>query len=104
VVLARLAEVDRERHHFRLVGVLDPLQHHAGVEATRVEQQHPIHLGRVCLIACGRTLLRRISARHSVPSPPPSVPSSSVGNSSSSKICPSSAASASSISCSSSSS
>ena len=39
VVLARLAEVDREADDLGLVGVLDPLQHHAGVEAAGVEQQ-----------------------------------------------------------------
>ncbi len=41
VVLPRLAEVDGERDDLGLVLVLDPLQHHARVEAARVEQQHP---------------------------------------------------------------
>jgi hypothetical protein len=41
VVLARLPEVHRERDDLRLVLVLDPLEHHARVQAARVEQQHP---------------------------------------------------------------
>jgi hypothetical protein len=40
VVLARLAEVDGEGHDLGLVLVLDPLEHHARVQAARVEQQH----------------------------------------------------------------
>ena len=40
VVLARLAEVDGERDDLGLVLVLDPLEHHARVQAARVEQQH----------------------------------------------------------------
>ena len=39
VVLARLAEVDRERHDLGLVLVLDPLEHHARVEAAGVQEQ-----------------------------------------------------------------
>ena len=46
-----------------LVGVLDPLQHHAGVEAAGVEQQDPPHLGGVGLVAGGAGGLR--SARPS---------------------------------------
>ena len=44
VVLARLAEVDRERDDLGLVLVLDPLEHHARVEAAAVEQQHAADL------------------------------------------------------------
>ena len=59
VVLAGLAEVDGEADHLGLVGVLDPLQHHAGVEPARVEQQDAPHLGGVGLVGgrayvCGR--------------------------------------------------
>ena len=39
VVLARLAQVERERDHLGAVLVLDPLEHHARVEAAAVEQQ-----------------------------------------------------------------
>jgi hypothetical protein len=44
VVLAGLAEVDRERDDLGLVLVLDPLEHHARVQAAAVEQQHPADL------------------------------------------------------------
>ena len=47
VVLARLAEVDRERDDLGLVLVLDPLEHHARVEAARVEEQDAPHLARL---------------------------------------------------------
>ncbi len=53
VVLARLAEVDGEADDLGLVVVLDPLQHHAGVEAARVEQQHAVYRGRVGLVTRG---------------------------------------------------
>jgi hypothetical protein len=39
-VLTGLAEVDGQRDHLGLVLVLDPLEHDAGVQAARVEQQH----------------------------------------------------------------
>ena len=54
VVLARLAEVDGEADDLGLVGVLDPLQHHAGVEPARVEQQDAVDLRGVGLVAGGR--------------------------------------------------
>ena len=44
VVLAGLAEVDGERDDLGLVLVLDPLEHHARVEAAGVEQQHAADL------------------------------------------------------------
>ena len=40
VVLPRLPEVDGQGHDLGLVLVLDPLEHHARVQAARVEQQH----------------------------------------------------------------
>jgi hypothetical protein len=40
VVLPRLPEVHGQRDHLGLVLVLDPLEHHARVQAARVEQQH----------------------------------------------------------------
>ena len=39
-VLARLAEIDRQRHDLGAVALADPAQHHARVEAAAVEQQH----------------------------------------------------------------
>ena len=54
VVLAGLAEVDGEADDLGLVGVLNPLQHHARVEAARVEQQDAVDLGGVGLVAGGR--------------------------------------------------
>ena len=39
VVLARLPEVDGQRDHLGVVLVLDPLEHHARVEATGVQEQ-----------------------------------------------------------------
>ena len=44
VVLAGLAEVDGQADDLGAVGVLDPLEHHAGVEAARVEQQDALDL------------------------------------------------------------
>jgi len=44
VVLARLAEVDRQRDDLRRVLVLDPLQHHGRVQAAGVEQHDAVHL------------------------------------------------------------
>ena len=44
-VLAGLAEVDGEGDDLGPVALLDPLQHHAGVQAARVEQQHAADLG-----------------------------------------------------------
>ena len=49
-VLPRLAEVDGERDDLGAVALLDPLQHHAGIEATGVEQQHAADLRGVCLV------------------------------------------------------
>jgi hypothetical protein len=43
-VVRRLAQVDAEGHDLRVILVLDPLQHHRGVQATRVEQHHAVHL------------------------------------------------------------
>ena len=60
VVLARLAEVDGQADDLGPVGVLDPLQHHAGVEPARVEQQDPLDLGGVGLVAGGRLVVQRI--------------------------------------------
>ena len=48
--LAGLPEVDGERHDFRPVALLDPLQHHAGVQASRVEQEHTSDLLGVGLV------------------------------------------------------
>ena len=53
VVLARLAEVDRQRDDLRLVLVLDPLEHHARVEAARVEQEDLVHLAGLGEVAGG---------------------------------------------------
>jgi hypothetical protein len=50
VVLPRLPEVDRQAHHLRVVGVLDPLQHHARVQAPRVQQQHPLDVLGISLV------------------------------------------------------
>ena len=58
VVLAGLAEVDGQADDLGLVVVLDPLQHHAGVEAARVEQQHAPDLGGVGLVGGGADLSR----------------------------------------------
>ena len=49
-VLARLAEVDRQGDDLGAVALLDPLQHHAGVEAARIEQQHAADLRGVGLV------------------------------------------------------
>ena len=53
VVLAGLAEVDRERDHLGLVLVLDPLEHHGRVEPARVEQQHAPDLAGLGLVRGG---------------------------------------------------
>ena len=53
VVLAGLAEVDGEGDDLGLVLVLDPLEHHARVEAARVEQQHPPDLAGLGLVGGG---------------------------------------------------
>ena len=47
VVLARLAEVDGQRDHLGVVLVLDPLEHHARVQAAGVEQQDAADLFRL---------------------------------------------------------
>ena len=44
VVLAGLAEVDGQRHDLGLVLVLDPLEHHARVQAAGVQQQDAVDL------------------------------------------------------------
>ena len=49
VVLAGLAEVDRQRDDLGRVLVLDPLQHHARVEPAAVEQQDAVDVVRVRL-------------------------------------------------------
>ena len=53
VVLAGLAEVDGQADDLGGVLVLDPLQHHARVEAAGVEQQHAVDLGRIGLVGGG---------------------------------------------------
>ena len=58
VVLARLAEVDGERDDLGLVLVLDPLEHHARVEAARVEQQHAPDLAGLGQVATRRAWRR----------------------------------------------
>ena len=62
VVLAGLPEVDGQRHDLGLVLVLDPLEHHARVEAAAVEQQHAVHLGRVGLVASWSADVRKSDA------------------------------------------
>ena len=52
-VLAGLAQVHGERDHLGLVLVLDPLEHHARVEAARVEQQHAADLAGQRLVRGG---------------------------------------------------
>ena len=59
VVLAGLAEVDRQRDDLGLVLVGDPLEHHARVQAARVEQQDASHLARIGEIR-GRAGVRRL--------------------------------------------
>ena len=51
VVLPGLAEVDGERDDLGLVLVLDPLEHHAGVQAAAVEQQHAADLAGLGQVA-----------------------------------------------------
>jgi hypothetical protein len=51
VVLTGLAQVDGQRDDLSLVGLLDPAQHHAGVEAARIQQQNPTDLGGIGLVA-----------------------------------------------------
>ena len=61
-VLARLAEVDRQAHDLGPVSVLDPLQHHARVQAAGVQQQHApdlLGIGLVAGAAQGRDVARR---------------------------------------------
>jgi hypothetical protein len=53
VVLPGLAEVDRERDDFGVVLVLDPLEHDARVQPTRVEEQDAVDLARLGLVAGG---------------------------------------------------
>ena len=53
VVLAGLAEVDRQADDLGRVLVLDPLQHHARVQTAGVEQEHAVHLGGVGLVGGG---------------------------------------------------
>jgi hypothetical protein len=50
VVLAGLSEIHGQAHDLGAVGVSDPLEHHARVEAARVEQQHAVDLRRVGLV------------------------------------------------------
>ena len=49
-VVGRLAEVDAERHDLGVVLVLDPLEHHRGVQSARVEQHHAMDLVGLCQI------------------------------------------------------
>ena len=49
-VLPRLAEIDGEGDDLRGVLVLDPLEHHGGVETTGIEEQHATDLLRTGLI------------------------------------------------------
>ncbi len=46
-VVGRLPEVDAERDHLGVVLVLDPLEHHRGVQAARVQQHHAMNLVRL---------------------------------------------------------
>ncbi len=43
-VLPRLSEVDGQSHYLGAVLILDPLQHHARVEAAAVEEQHAMDM------------------------------------------------------------
>ncbi len=53
VVLAGLPEVDGQAHDLGVIAVLDPLEHHARIEAARVEQQHAPDLLGVGLVGGG---------------------------------------------------
>ena len=64
VVLAGLAEVDGQADHLGVVGVLDPLQHHARVEAAGVEQQHAVDVLGVGLVAGGARKCGRVLGAH----------------------------------------
>ena len=46
-VVGRLPEVDAERDDLGVVLVLDPLEHHRGVQAARVQQHHAMDLVRL---------------------------------------------------------
>ena len=59
VVLPRLAEVDGQRDDLCLVLVLDPLEHHARVQAAAVEQQHAPDLVLLRQVARHPATLRR---------------------------------------------
>ncbi len=53
-VLSGLAEVHRQRHDLGAVLVLDPLQHHGGVEPAGIQQQHAPDLVRIGLVGGDR--------------------------------------------------
>ena len=61
VVLAGLAEVDGEGDDLGLVALLDPLEHHARVQPTGVEQQDPVDIAGLGLVGgrLGRELVGR---------------------------------------------
>ena len=56
-VLAGLAQLNREGDDLGAVLLLDPVQHHAGVETTRVEQQDAPDLIGVSLVGGDRGML-----------------------------------------------
>ncbi len=53
IVLAGLAQVDGQAHDLGVIGVLDPLEHHARIEAAGVQQQHALDLLGVGLVGGG---------------------------------------------------
>ena len=53
VILAGLAQVDGQAHDLGVVGVLDPLQHHARVQAAGVQQQHTVDVLGIGLVGGG---------------------------------------------------
>ena len=58
VVLARLAEIDGQGHDLGVIGLLDPMQHHARVETARVEQHDTVDFFRAGLVGGDRTRKR----------------------------------------------
>ena len=64
VVLAGLAEVDGQGHDLGLVLVLDPLEHHARVQAARVEQQDAVDLAGLGEVGGGAGMGRAVLLGH----------------------------------------
>jgi hypothetical protein len=64
VVLAGLAEVDGQRHHLGLVLVLDPLEHHARVQAAGVQQQDAVDLAGLGQVGGGPGVGRAVLLGH----------------------------------------